>query len=133
MSGHRFLEPEGMTPAVGFSHGMVVDGGKVVYIAGQTGHHADRSIDQGLVAQFAQACKSVARVIEEAGGSHVDLVSMTIYTTDVQGYRDNLKPIGDAYRSVFGKHFPPMALIGVAGLFDPEAVVELVCVALVPD
>lgn len=133
MSGHRFLEPEGMAPAIGFSHGVVADGGKVVYIAGQTGHHADRIIDQGVVAQFAQACTSVARVIEEAGGSPGDLVSMTIYTTDLHGYRDNLKPIGAAYRSVFGKHFPPMALIGVAGLFDPEAVVELVCIAVVPD
>jgi enamine deaminase RidA (YjgF/YER057c/UK114 family) len=57
---------------------------------------------------------------------------MTIYTTDVQGYRDNLVPIGAAYREVFGKHYPPMALIGVTELFDPEAVVELVCVAVVP-
>lgn len=133
MSGHRPLDPEGMAPAIGFSHGMVAERGKMVHIAGQTGHHADLSIDHGLVAQFAQACRSVARVIEEAGGSPADLLSMTIYTTDLQGYRDNLKPIGEAYRSVFGKHFPPMALIGVAGLFDPEAVVELVCVAVVPD
>jgi enamine deaminase RidA (YjgF/YER057c/UK114 family) len=133
MSDHRTLEPDGMTPAIGFSHGMITEGGRVVYIAGQTGHHADQSIEQGLVAQFAQACRSVSRVIEEAGGSPADLVSMTIFTTDLQAYRDSLKPIGEAYRSVFGKHFPAMALIGVAGLFDPKAVVELSCIAVVPD
>jgi enamine deaminase RidA (YjgF/YER057c/UK114 family) len=58
---------------------------------------------------------------------------LTIYTTDIAGYRDDLSPIGGAYRAVFGKHYPPMALIGVSELFDPEAKVELVGVAVVPD
>jgi enamine deaminase RidA (YjgF/YER057c/UK114 family) len=132
MSDHRFLSPEGMAPARGFSHGAIPAEGNTLYIAGQTGHHEDSSIDRDLVDQFAQACRSVARVIDEAGGTATDLVSMTIYTTDVQGYRHSLVPIGAAYRAVFGKHYPPMALIGVTELFDPEAVVELVCVAVVP-
>ena len=103
-SGHRFLNPEGMTPARGFSHGAIPAGGKTFYIAGQTGHYEDSA----------------------------DLVSMTIYTTDVMGYRDSLEPVGAVYREVFGKHFLPMALAGVAELFDPDAVVELVCVAVIP-
>jgi enamine deaminase RidA (YjgF/YER057c/UK114 family) len=37
-----------------------------------------------------------------------------------------------AYREVFGKVYPPMSLIGVGALFDPDAVVELVAVAAVP-
>jgi enamine deaminase RidA (YjgF/YER057c/UK114 family) len=132
MSDHRFLDPEEMIPARGFSHGAVVGGGRTLHIAGQTGHYPDLTIDAGLVEQVAQACRSVMRVIEEAGGRPDDLVSMTIFTTDVQAYRDNLGPIGAAYREVFGKHYPPMALIGVSELLDPKAVVELVCVAEVP-
>lgn len=132
MSGHRFLDPEGMAPARGFSHGSVPAEGSTLYIAGQTGHYEDMSIDPGLVEQFAQACRSVSRVIGTAGGRPTDLVSMTIYTTDVPGYRDGLQPIGAAYREVFGKHFPPMALIGVQELLDPRAMVELVCVAVIP-
>lgn len=131
MSGHHLFNPDGMAPATGFSHGAIPSEGNTLYIAGQTGHYQDSSIDDGLVDQFAQACRSVARVIEEAGGETSDLVSMMIYTTDVQGYRDNLEAIGAAYREVFGKHFPPMALIGVDELVDPEAVVELVCVAVI--
>jgi enamine deaminase RidA (YjgF/YER057c/UK114 family) len=132
MSDHRFFDPEEMIPARGFSHGAVVGGGRTLHIAGQTGHYPDLNIDAGLVEQFAQACRSVMQVIDEAGGGPDDLVSMTIFTTDVQAYRDNLGPIGAAYREVFGKHFPPMALIGVSELLDPKAVVELVCVAEVP-
>jgi enamine deaminase RidA (YjgF/YER057c/UK114 family) len=131
MSSHRFLNPGDMAPAHGFSHGALPGEGRTLYIAGQTGHYRDLAIDDGLVDQFAQACRSVARVIEEAGGGPGDLVSMTIYTTDVQGYRDNLGPIGAAYRDAFGKHFPSMALIGVNELVDPKALVELVCVAVI--
>jgi enamine deaminase RidA (YjgF/YER057c/UK114 family) len=133
MSRHRLLNPEDMAAARGFSHGSATGEGTTLYIAGQTGHYADSTIDDGLVEQFAQACRSVKRVIVEAAGEPDDLVSMTIYTTDIQTYRDSLGPIGAAYRDVFGRHFPPMALIGVSELFDPKARVELVCVAVVPD
>jgi enamine deaminase RidA (YjgF/YER057c/UK114 family) len=133
MSRHHLFDPDGMAPAVGFSYGAVSAGGKLLHIAGLTGHASDGSITDDLVEQFAKACESVARVINEAGGEPSDLVSMTIYTTDVEGYRSRLGPIGEAYRTVFGRHFPPMALFGIKELFDPKALVELVCVAVVPD
>jgi enamine deaminase RidA (YjgF/YER057c/UK114 family) len=128
---HRFLNPGELAPARGFSHGVIPEAGRTLYIAGQTGHHHDLTIDDRLVEQFARACRAVATIIEEAGGEPGDLVSMTIYTTDVAGYRESLGPIGEAYREVFGKHFPAMALIGVAELFDPQAKVELVCTAVI--
>ncbi len=133
MSRHHLFNPDRMAPAVGFSYGAVSAGGKLLHIAGLTGHASDGSIADDLVEQFAKACESVARVINEAGGEPSDLVSMTIYTTDVEGYRIRLGPIGEAYRTVFGRHFPPMALFGIKELFDPKALVELVCVAVVPD
>jgi enamine deaminase RidA (YjgF/YER057c/UK114 family) len=131
MSRHHLFDPDGLTPPYGFSHGALSAVGRTLYIAGQTGHHPDLSIDDGLVEQFAQACRAVARVIEEAGGEPEDLVSLTIYTSQIDSYRENLGPIGAAYREVFGRHFPPMALIGVSELFDPRSVVELVGVAVV--
>ncbi len=131
MSRHHLFNPDDLTPPYGFSHGALATSGRTLYIAGQTGHHPDLSIDDGLVDQFAEACRSVARVIEEAGGEPGDLVSLTIYTTEPGSYRENLDEIGAAYRQVFGRHFPPMALIGVAELFDARSVVELVGVAVV--
>ncbi|MGH8946513.1 MAG: RidA family protein [Acidimicrobiia bacterium] len=132
MSRHHLVNPDGLPPARGFSYGSISAGGRVLHLAGITGHHEDLSIDAGIVDQFAAACRTVARVVAEAGGDPGDLVSMTIYTTDMPAYRDHLEPIGEAYRSVFGRHYPPMALIGVEELMDPGALVELVCVAVVP-
>lgn len=133
MSRHHLFDPDGMAPAVGFSYGAVSAPGRLLHIAGLTGHRSDGSISDDLVEQFSAACESVARVVTEAGGEPSDVVSMTIYTTDVEAYRTHLGPIGAAYREVFGRHYPPMALLGISELFDPHAMVELVCVAVVPD
>lgn len=133
MSRHRLFNPEGLAPAVGFSYGAIAGDGRLLHLAGITGHHADGSIDADVVEQFAVACRSVSTVIAAAGGEPTDLVSMMIYTPDIAGYRASLEPLGHVYRGVFGRHYPPMALIGVSELFDPSALVELVCVAVVPD
>jgi len=133
MSRHHLFNPDGMPLAVGFSYGALAERGRTLHIAGMTGHHPDGSIEDDLVDQFGIACQSVSRVIGEAGGEPSDLISMTIYTTDVDSYRRQLRAIGERYRRVFGKHYPPMALLGVTELFDPSAAVELVCVAVVPE
>ena len=121
-----------MAPASGFSYGAIPAEGRTLHIAGLTGHRADLSIDEGIVDQFLAACRAVAAVIEEAGGEPTDLVSMIIYTPAIEEYRQHLERIGAAYRTVFGKHYPPMALLGISELFDPKALVELLCVAVVP-
>jgi len=133
MSRHRLFDPAGMPPASGFSYGALADSGRVLHIAGITGHAADGAIDIDLVDQFGAACAGVARVIAEAGGSPSDLVSLTIYTTDIETYRARPKELGVSYREVFGRHYPPMALFGIAELFDPRALVELIGVAVVPE
>jgi len=133
MSRHQLFNPDGLPAASGFSYGAIPADGRLLQIAGLTGHKGDGSIIDSIVEQFSQVCRNVARVIEEAGGDPTDLISMTIYTPEIDEYRSNLREIGEAYREVFGKHYPPMALIGVSELFDPRAKVELVCVAVVPD
>jgi len=127
------VNPAGLPEASGFSYGAISAGGRWLTLAGITGHRADGSIPDGLVAQFEAACETVAAVVTEAGGEPEDVVSVTIYTTDIAGYRSSLRPIGAAWRSVFGKHYPPMALLGVGELMDPRALVELVSVAVIPD
>lgn len=127
------INPEGLPPARGFSHGVLSSGGQLLHIAGETGHHEDQSLDPMFIDQFAQACRNVGAVVEAAGGSTSDMVSMTIFVTDVASYRDNLSQVGEAYQAVFGKHFPAMALIGISELVDPEAMVEIIGVAVIPD
>jgi len=123
VAAHRFLNPEGLGPPVGFSH-----------VAGQTAHQADGSlVGTTLTEQFGAAAANVVAALAAAGASPGDVVSLQIFTTDVDAYRTQSKGIGAAYRDAFGPHYPPMALFGVTRLFDPEALVELVATAVIPD
>jgi enamine deaminase RidA (YjgF/YER057c/UK114 family) len=129
---HRNINPDTLPPPTGFSHVTVPAPGTTVYLAGQTGHRADGSIDDDLVRQFDQACANVIEAVRAAGGGPEHLARLLIYVTDVAGYRSRRKEIGEAYRRHFGSHYPAMALLGTTELVDPAARVELVGVAVVP-
>jgi len=50
--------------------------------------------------------------------------------TDVSEYKGFLAELGDVWRRRFGRHYPAMGLFGVTELFDAEAKVELMGVAV---
>ncbi|HKX25028.1 MAG TPA: RidA family protein [Actinomycetota bacterium] len=131
---HELLNPEGLAEPVGFAHVVIPEEGTTVYLGGQTGHRADGTLaGEDLVTQFDQACANVVTAVRAAGGEPEHLVQLMIFATDVPEYRSLMKDLGVAYRRHFGKHYPAVALLGTPELFDPQAKVELVGVAVVPE
>lgn len=131
---HLLVNPPSVAPAVGFTHAVMPVPGRLVYLGGQTGMLPDGSYVAGaLVEQFDQAAANIATVLEACGARPEHLVQLTVYTTDAGAYRASLKEIGAVYRRHLGRHYPAMALFGVSELFDPEALVELVGIAVIPD
>lgn len=131
-SPHELVNPEGLLPPAGFSHAVVAAPGRTVHLGGQTGHRADSSLPDGLVAQYEQAARNIVTALAAVGAGPHHLVSLVVYTTDAAGYRDALRELGEVHRDVLGRHYPAMALFEVTGLFDPDAVVELLGTAVVP-
>ncbi len=130
-SPHEILNPTTLPPARGFSHAVIAQAGRTVYLAGQTAQQADGTIVGGTVAeQFDVAAGNVVKALEAAGAHAQDLVSMQIFVTDITEYQRLSKEVGEAYRRHFGRYFPAMALLEVRRLFDPTAKVELMCVAV---
>ncbi len=86
-----------------------------------------------LAASAAAAAAALLAALRAAGGEPDDVVSLVVYVTDVDEYRAALGELGAVWRRHFGRRYPAMALIGVAALFEPEARVELMGVAVVPD
>jgi enamine deaminase RidA (YjgF/YER057c/UK114 family) len=129
---HRIVNPETLEPPIGYSHAVVAAPGRTVYIGGQTGVRRDGTLaGDGLVEQFDQASANVVEALNAAGGRPEHLVSMLIFVTDVEEYRNAREEFGVVYRRHFGSHYPAAALLEVSGLFDPGARIELVCVAVV--
>lgn len=125
---YEIINPESLGIPSGWNHGMLAPRtGRVLFVAGQTAPAAG----PGFVEQWTAALERVIRVVRAAGGGPADIGRMTIYVTDLGGYKANLKPVGEAYRRVMGKHFPAMALLEVTGLVDPGAVVEIEATAVI--
>ena len=131
---HRLLNPEALSSPVGFTHAVVAAPGRTVYLGGQTAHDADDRL-QGVTTaeQFEAAAANVVTALDAAGARPDHLVSVQIYVTDVAQYRSSLDAIGGAWHRHFGRHYPAVALFGVPRLFDADAKVELVCIAVIPD
>lgn len=129
----RVNPPELAMPS-GFSHAVVAAAGRTVYLAGQTALDGDGRIVGGddVVAQFAQALSNLVTALRAAGGEPAHLVQATIYIVDVPGYRARAREIGEVWRSMCGTDYPAAAGVGVARLWDDEALVEIAGVAVIP-
>ena len=130
-SPHEIRNPETLAPPMGFSHAVVAQSGRTVYLAGQTAQRPDGMIVAGTMAeQFDVAAGNVVLALQGAGAGPQDLVSLQIFVTDIAEYQRLSKQIGDAYRRHFGRHYPAMALLEVSRLFDRQAKVELMAIAV---
>jgi len=129
----EIVNPASLAKPSGYSHGVMVEGGRALFLAGQTGMDATGRIAAPgeLVAQFRQALANLQAVAAEAGGEMTDIVKLTIFVTDKAAYQANLKPIGEVYRSVFGRYYPAMTLVEVKSLFDDAAMVEIEGMAVI--
>lgn len=129
---NEIINPETMGKPSGFSHG--VKAGSTVYLGGQTALDKNMKIvPGGIIEQFRQAFWNVLETLREAGGQPSDLVSVTIYLTDVDDYLANGREIGKIWREMAGSEYPALAGIGVPRLWQKEAVVEIQGVGVIQD
>lgn len=128
----EFVNPEGLATPRGFSHA-TVGFGRLVFLAGQTAlDESGRIVGDTVVEQFDRALSNLLRALAAAGGTPADLASMTVYIVDMEDYRANARAIGQVWRRLVGDRYPAMAGIGVARLWDAEALVEVQGYAVLP-
>lgn len=129
------VNPPSLAPPSGFSHAVVAAGGRTVFLAGQTAlDSAGQLVGAGdLVAQFEQALANLVTALRATGGEPEHLVQATIYIVDLPEYRRRTGELGAVWRRLAGRDYPAAAGIGVARLWDDEALVEIAGIAVVPD
>ncbi|MBL9023653.1 MAG: RidA family protein [Myxococcales bacterium] len=126
----RTVSVEGWPRPKGYANGVAATG-ETLWVAGQIGWTPEGVFERkDFLGQFDQALANVLAVVEAAGGSADKIVRLTVYVTDLDAYRSSLKEIGDVWRRRMGKVFPAMALVGVAGLVEREALVEIEATAV---
>jgi enamine deaminase RidA (YjgF/YER057c/UK114 family) len=128
------INPAELGRPSGFSHAVAATGRRMVFLAGQIGTGPDgKVVGGGVVPQFEQALRNLLGALAAAGGQPGDLVSVTIYLTDVEDYQAHGKQVGAVWRQLAGAEYPAMAGVGVTRLWDPAAQVEIQGVAAVSE
>lgn len=128
------VNPSSRERPLGFSHGVIAPAGwRTLRVAGQTAAAGDGSVAAAaFTEQFDAALGRVVEVVRAAGGEPRHIARMTIYVTDLDAYRASRRALGAVWRTHMGAHYPAMALVGVAGLVDAEATVEIEADAVLP-
>ena len=126
------MNPASLPAPSGYSHGTL--SGNTLHLGGQTAlDRTMRIVPGGIVEQFRQAFANVLTTLRAAGGIPADLVSVTLYLTDIPDYQAHGRQIGQAWRELAGPTYPAMAGIGTTALWQPEAMIEITGVAVIPD
>ena len=130
----EIINPDSMAPARGFNHGILVDGGNLLFLAGQDGADAEENIvaPNDLVAQFDQALENHQTVVKNAGGKMDDIVKLNTFVANRDDYLDKLDSLGDVFGTYFDD-YPTMALFEVSKFFKQDALIELEGFAVIDD
>jgi 2-iminobutanoate/2-iminopropanoate deaminase len=116
----------------GFSQGVVTDGGRIVWLAGQVALTDEQG--QSLAGNFEGQARAIFRaigaVVKRAGGSIKDVVTITVYLTDPR-LIDPLMPIRREFWP--DGDFPASTTITVHSLPSVGMMLEISAVAVVGD
>jgi enamine deaminase RidA (YjgF/YER057c/UK114 family) len=123
LSAKECYAPDARSQERAFSRAVVTDGGKAVWLGGQTG-----SPTSGFEDQVREVFAELEKTIKAVGGTGLkDITTMTVFITDVR-LGDRLTQIR---KEIFKDCFPASALISVSGLARPGLLIEIQGVAVV--
>jgi len=128
----EYLEKNDMQKARAFSPAAITEGGRVVWMAGQTtlADENGNNIAGNFEAQARTIFKLMDKTLQRTGGSLKNLVTMTVFITDVRNgdrfveIRKEMFPDGN---------FPGSALITVTGLARPGMLIEIQGIGVIDD
>lgn len=134
MAEMKAIQPPDWPRPRGYANGLLTagEGERLLFVAGQIGWVNEQFTTDDLAEQFGLALDNVLAVVRAAGGEPSSIARMTVYVTDLDAYRTSLRRIGELWRQKIGKHYPVMALVGVAGLVERQAKVEIEATAVLP-
>jgi enamine deaminase RidA (YjgF/YER057c/UK114 family) len=124
-----FASPSDLPSPFGYSHVVSIPGGRLVWTSGQVGMTVDGEIVDGWEAQTRLAFENVGRALAAGGASWNDVVKLTYYVTATE-HLGTVRSVRDEF--VDTRTPPTSSLVRVAGLFRPDALIEIEAVAQVP-
>ena len=114
-----------------FSLGVIAEPpGRLLFVSGQAATDWNgQVVGKGDVkAQTRRVLEKIKTIVGSAGGTVKDIVSVTVFLTNMQDYQ----AMNEVRRDFFGGEFPSSTAIGVTALVNPDFLVEINAVAMIP-
>ena len=131
MTGIRRVNPQSVAPPTGYSHVVVAEGRRIIFLAGQVPHAPDGTLVGAgdVVAQARQCFRNIRAGLEAVGASPSDVVKITIFVVDYEpAQRDGIIAARD---EVLAFEAPPAStFVGIQRLVRDEWLIEVEAVAV---
>lgn len=132
----QVLNPDGLPKPDVYRQVAVASGSRMVFLAGQVARTADgEPVGEGdLAAQVEQAYANVTTALAAVGGSFDDVAKLTLYVVDWEPSKmaDLGAGVARAIERLGIDPLKPVTLIGVAALGEPDLLVEVEAIAVLP-
>jgi enamine deaminase RidA (YjgF/YER057c/UK114 family) len=128
----EYMDKNERQMARAFSPGVITEGGRTVWLAGQTALQDDqgRSIAGNFEAQARQIFHLMDQTLNKAGGGIANLVTMTVFINDPR----NGDRLTEIRKEIFKDgNYPGSALITVSNFAVPGMLIEIQGVAVIGD
>jgi len=127
----EFKNPPDLSKPNGYTHVVIVNHGKLVFIAGQVGMDKDGKVSSDFPAQARQAFSNLQAALTAAGASPANLVKLNCYVVGLT--HEKLLSIREARDRIIDKEHPPAStLAGVQALFRDDVQLEIEAEAVLP-
>jgi enamine deaminase RidA (YjgF/YER057c/UK114 family) len=130
------MNPDGLPRPDAYRQVAVATGSRLVFLAGQVARDADGApVGAGdLAAQVEQAFLNVHTAVSAAGGTFADIARLNVYVVGWSPEKMGALVEGAGRAAARAPIDPvrPITLLGVAALGEPDMLVEIEAVAVLP-
>jgi len=127
----EFENPPELSRPNGYTHLVIVNPGKLIFISGQVGMDKDGKVSNNFAEQARQAFANLQAALSAAGAKSANLVKLNYYVVGLN--HDKLLAIREARDKLVNKDHPPAStLAGVQALFREDVQLEIEAEAVLP-
>ena len=128
----EYMEKTDFQKSRAFSPGVITQGGRIVWLAGQTAtrDEAGNDISGNFEAQVRTVFSLMDKTLHKAGGSLANLVTMTVFINDPRNGDRFVEVRRDTFKD---GNYPGSALITVSNFARPGMLIEIQGIAVIGD
>jgi enamine deaminase RidA (YjgF/YER057c/UK114 family) len=127
----RFKNPPALSAPTGYTHVVEVSRGRTVYIAGQVSRDTTGNLVGAgdFAVQTRQVMENLTIALASVGATFENVVKITTYVTDMS----HIRVLREIRAEYFGQNPPANTLVQVVQLAQPELMIEIEAIAILPE